>query len=112
MCVFKIFVMFKKYFIYLILERGEGREKERERNIGARNVDWLPLARPQPGTRPKIQACALTGNRTSDLLVHRLVLSPLNHTSQGKIFLNVFHPHVPSTIIMISFKTYDESIRL
>ena len=28
-------------------------------------------------------ACALTGNHTSDPLVLRPVLSPLNHTSQG-----------------------------
>ena len=41
--------------IYLFLERGEGREKERERNI-----DWLPLAcmpltgdlAPDPGMCP------------------------------------------------------------
>ena len=43
-------------FIYLFLERGEGREKERERHT---NV-WLPLARPLLGTRPTTQACALT----------------------------------------------------
>ena len=36
---------FKKDFIYLFLERGEGREKEQERNI---NV-WVPLMCPQPG---------------------------------------------------------------
>ena len=35
----------RKYFIYLFLERGEGREKERERNI---NV-WLPLVHPPTG---------------------------------------------------------------
>ena len=29
------------------------------------------------------QACALTGNRTCNLVVHRPVLSPLSHTSQG-----------------------------
>ena len=33
--------LFFKDFIYLFLERGEGREKERERNI-----DWLPLTCP------------------------------------------------------------------
>ena len=33
---------FKKDFVYLFLERGKGREKERERNIHV----WLPLARP------------------------------------------------------------------
>ena len=40
---------------------------------------WLPLTRPQPGTRPATQACALTGNRTGDALVHRLALNPVSH---------------------------------
>ena len=72
-----------KDFIYLFLERGEGREKERERNI---NV-WVPFATPT-GTWPATQACSLTGNQTSDLLVHRPALNPLSHTSQG-IFLSM-----------------------
>ena len=33
---------------------------------------------------PPIQACVLTGNRTSDLLVHRPALNPLSHTSQSE----------------------------
>ena len=37
---------FKKDFIYLFLERGEGREKERGRNIKV----WLPLICPLLGT--------------------------------------------------------------
>ena len=50
---------FFKDFIYLLLETGEGREKERERNI---NV-WFPLARPLLGTWSATQAYALlTGN--------------------------------------------------
>ena len=53
---------FFKDFIYLFLEREEGKEKEREKNI---NV-WLPLMRPLPGTWPTTQACALTGNQTGD----------------------------------------------
>ena len=53
----RMYGAFKKDFIYLFLERGEGKEKERERN-----TDWLPLARPQLGTWPTTQACALTGN--------------------------------------------------
>ena len=68
------------YFIYLLLERGQGREEERERNI---NV-WLPLTHPLLGNWPATQAYALTGNRTCDPLVRRLVLNPLSHTSQGK----------------------------
>ena len=55
--VLKIMV-FLKIFIYLFLERREGREKERERNI---NV-WLPLVCPPLRTWPATQACALTGN--------------------------------------------------
>ena len=40
--MWKLIFAFLKDFIYLFLERGEGREKEREENI---NV-WLPLAHP------------------------------------------------------------------
>ena len=51
--------------------------------ISERDTDWLPLAHPHLGTWPTTQACALIGNRTSDPLVHRPTLNPLNHTSQG-----------------------------
>ena len=70
---------FKKDFTYLFLERGEGREKEKERNTGV----WSPLSHPKLGTWPATQACALTRNLTSDPLVRRLALGPLSHTSQG-----------------------------
>ena len=69
----------KQDFIYLFLDRGKWREKQRERNI---NV-WLPFTRPLLGTWPTTQACTLTGNRTGNPLVCRLALSPLSHTSQG-----------------------------
>ena len=62
--------IFFKYFLYLFLERKEGREKERGRNI---NV-WLLLACPPLGTWPATQARALTENQTSDPLVHRLTI--------------------------------------
>ena len=75
---------------YLILERGEGKEKERERNV---NV-WLPLACPLLGTWPAIQACALTGNGTSDPLFHRLALNPLSHTSQGQYHYLYYITHL------------------
>ena len=67
-----------KDFIYF-LERGEGKEKEKERNI---NV-CLPLMCPQLGIWPTMQACALTGNWTSNPLVCRPKLNPLGYTSQG-----------------------------
>ena len=54
-----------------------------------RYINQLLLARPQLGTWPRTQVCALTGNQTGDLLVHRLVLNPLSHISLGgKDFLN------------------------
>ena len=66
-------------FIYLFLERGDRKEKERERKI---NV-WLPLLCPTLGTWPKTRACALSGNRMDDPLVPRPALSPLRYTSQS-----------------------------
>ena len=61
---FLFYVFIFKDFIYSFLERGEGREKERERNI-----DRFLLHVPQPATRSATQVCALIGNRTSHLWV-------------------------------------------
>ena len=63
----------KKIFVFTYFQRQERREKHQ----------WLPLTHPLLGTWPSTQACALTGNQTNDLLVHRLVLDPQSHTSQG-----------------------------
>ena len=73
------FILFFKDFIYLFLERGEGKEKERGKKISV----WLPLTCPLLGTWPATQACALTENRTSDPLVRRPALNSLSYTSQG-----------------------------
>ena len=51
---------------------------------------WLPLTCPLLGTWPATQACALTGNQTSDSLVHRPMLRPLSYTSQGLLFIPSF----------------------
>ena len=68
-------------FLNILFFRGEGREKERERNI---SVWWL-LTHPPPGTWPTTQACALTGNRTGGL---QAGAGPLSNTSQADSFLN------------------------
>ena len=68
------FFFFLKDCIYLFLERREGKEKERERNI---NV-WLPPVCSLLRAWPTNQACALTGNQTSNPLVYRPVLNPLS----------------------------------
>ena len=47
-----------------------------------RNIHQLPLECPQLRPWPTTQACTLTGNQTSNPLVHRLALNPLSHTSQ------------------------------
>ena len=73
-----------KDFIYLFLERGEGREKERGRNIYVQERHRLVASQLQLGTWPITQVCALTENRTGDPLVCRLALSPLSNTSQGQ----------------------------
>ena len=79
---------FLKNILFICFQRGEGTEKERERNI---NV-WLPVTH-LLGTCPATQACALTGNRTGDPLVHRSALYPLSLTSQGdSVFLQIRIP--------------------
>ena len=76
----------KKDFIYF-LERGEGKEKERARNISV----WLPLTCPQLGTWPATQACALTGNQTGDPLVCWPTCNPLHQPGHTGLFFNVYY---------------------
>ena len=87
------------YFIYLFLERREGREKKRERNI---NVWSVASRTPPTGDQPATQACAPTGNQTSDLSVCRSVLNLLSHTGHGPISL--------CTICFNFLKLFDSSL--
>ena len=48
-----------------------------------RNINWLFLTCPQPGTWPATQACALTRNWISKLPLCGTMPNPLSHTSQG-----------------------------
>ena len=81
LCLFFLEILFM-----LFLHRGEGREKERERNISG----WLPLMCPLLGTWPEThRKCVLTGNRTRDPVVRRPVLNPLSRTGQGELCLLV-----------------------
>ena len=72
------FFFFLRFYLFIFREKG-GREKEKERNI---NV-WLPLACPLLRTWPMTQECALTGNQTSDPLVHRPALNPLRYPTRA-----------------------------
>ena len=69
------FFPFFKDFIYLFLEKR--REGERE---GEKQQCVVASCAPPPGTLPAPQACALTGNRTSNTLVGRPVLNPRNYS--------------------------------
>ena len=67
----------KGCYLFICRERKGG--GKRERNINVR----LPLTCLLLRTWPTTQACALTGNRTGDLLVCRPELNPLGYTSRG-----------------------------
>ena len=71
--------LFKKDFIYLLLEKGKGKEKER--NV-RKTYQSASSHTPPNGTWPATQACALTGIRTGNLSVCRPGLNPLSHTHQ------------------------------
>ena len=58
-----------------------GRKGERE---GEKHQCVIASHSPPTGDLPETQACALTGNPTSNPLVRRPALNPLNHSSQGK----------------------------
>ena len=78
--------LFKKNFFYphlrtcvLILERGGGRKKERERET----YQLVASCIRSDGTEPAPQACALTRNRTCDLSVYGTMLQPTEPHQPG-----------------------------
>ena len=75
------FILKAILFIYLFLERGEGREGERERNNSR-----LLLTCPQPGTWGTIEARALARNWTGNISVYGMMPIPLSHNRQGYFF--------------------------
>ena len=69
--------VFLRFYLFIFREKGR-REGEKYQYVVA-------SCAPHTGTWPTTQACAQTGNRTSDLLVCRPALNPLSHTSQGLV---------------------------
>ena len=70
--------IFKRFYLFIFREGKGGRKR------GTKTSMCACLSRaPYRGTWPTTQACALTGNWTSNPLVQRLALNPLSHTSQG-----------------------------
>ena len=91
---FAFLFFFKILFIYFYREGKGGRKRGKHQCVVA-------SCTPPTGYLAATQACALTGNRTSDPLVCRLALNPLSHTSQGQSLpfcsLNIFFPHLVTT---------------
>ena len=76
---------FKDFICLLFRDRGREGEREGDKHPCVRDTLISCFSRePNWGTWATTQACALTGNRTCDLLVCRKVLNALIHTSQGK----------------------------
>ena len=87
-----ILFSFFKYFIDLFSQREGRRKKQREKNMCVREKRWSVAFRttPQPGIWPATQACAPTGNQTSDLLLCMMMPNLLSHASQGLHFFLFF----------------------
>ena len=71
-------IIFLKKIIYLFLGRGEGKEKDRERNI-----DGLPLTCPPTGNLACNPGMCPDWESNHDLSVCGTTPNPLSHTSQG-----------------------------
>ena len=77
-----ILFVFKILFIYF-LERGEGREKERERII---NV-WLPLSHPLLGNQARNPGLCPDWESNQQHFVSQPALNPLSHPSQSSLLI-------------------------
>ena len=75
------YIFLKRFYSLIFREWERGRNREKETSMCVCHLS-APL-----GTWPTTQACAPTGNGTSDPLVHRPALNPLSHTGQGRLSL-------------------------
>ena len=64
---FYFILYFYRFYLIFFREGGGRGKREGEKHQCVRDT-WLPLTHPLLGTWPTTQACALTGNRTSDPL--------------------------------------------
>ena len=76
-------ILFFYDLIYLFLEKGEWREKERERTSMWETLISCLLHIPWLGTKPTTQAHSLTRDRTGNLSHYEMMPNQLSHTGQG-----------------------------
>ena len=99
-----IFWLFLKKRLYLLIFREK--RQEGETSMYETNIDWLPPALPQLGTRPTTQACALAGNWTSSPSVCRPALNPLKEPHKlGFFIIIIFIPHFSSDFPFVLSQT-------
>ena len=97
---------FKRFYLRIFREEKEGKHQCVVASSAHSTGDWL-----------KTQACALTGNWTSDPLVHRPVLNPLSHTSQGqenfyfKELLLGSHTVIFMWKCFVDYKIYNKNVK-
>ena len=82
----------KRFYLFIIRERGRELEREGEKH---RCVTELSIGclMAQPGTWPTTLACALTRNRTGDLLLCGMMPKPLSHTDWGSLVDSCMCPY-------------------
>ena len=78
---------FLKDFIYLFLERGEGREEKREKRRHERETSIRCFScAPRTRDKPSNPGMGLPGDQTSNLpSFYRMTANQLSHTGQGQI---------------------------
>lgn len=84
------FRMAASYFFFFkntLLIFYKGRNEEEKHQCESVTLIYCLLYAPLPGIEAATQAYALTGNGTSNPLVHRTTPSQLSHTSQGISFV-------------------------
>ena len=76
----QLYILCCKDFVYLFLEKGRvwEREGEKHQSVASHMCPDQGL-----GTEPTTQACALTGNWTSNLLLC-MSMPKLSHSDQGR----------------------------
>ena len=80
-----LFYFLKILFIHFQGERGRGRERNIDvRSVREKHKSAVSHMHPN-GDRTATQACAPTGNRTSNPSVWRMMPNPLSHTSEYRI---------------------------